>query len=434
MLVNFSVKNWKSFHEKVSLSMCASDDTFLSERVPQVPIHKIGVLPIATIFGGNASGKSNLIDAIRFAEHLVCYPPSRDETYRLHPFRLDPSAKTESTEFEFLILINSTIYIYNFELSEKEVVHEKLAILLPEKEERIYERRGKKIRFFGELNKDDSIEALSLVTPRNCLFLTFVSEHHKQKSWPVFDWFWKSLRIISPQTDAGLKDLLKRENILKLVNEMLPSLDCGAVQVGSQEIIAQLSASTISNYSKVVSEKTDLPYHLFDPTTLNAKKEQKHSLERLATFHDSTSDKIVQFDVFDESDGTKRILELLPSFVDLTLSESKTVVLIDELDRSLHPQLSFDLLNFYLSNRETNSRSQLILTTHDCLLMNQNFLRRDEMWVADRNKFGVSNLTSIDEFELEHDGVEIHKDYLLGRFGGVPKILLPGVDLKKGVK
>ena len=125
-----------------------------------------------------------------------------------------------------------------------------------------------------------------------------------------------------------------------------------------------------------------------------------------------------------ESDGSQRVIDLLPAFLELSAAQSKKVYVIDEVDRSLHTLLIRRLLEGYLALCSQNSRSQLLFTTHNVLLMDQDLLRRDEMWIAERNPEGVSSLLSFSEYKDVRYDKDIRKSYLQGRLGGVPRILL----------
>ena len=122
-----------------------------------------------------------------------------------------------------------------------------------------------------------------------------------------------------------------------------------------------------------------------------------------------------------ESDGTRRVIEFIPVFQDLVIKKNKIIV-IDELDRSLHTQLTRALLELFLNQYDKEKRSQLIFTTHDMMLMDQSLLRRDEMDLVERNKYSESQIYSIADFENVRYDTDLRKQYLEGRFGGNPKI------------
>jgi AAA15 family ATPase/GTPase len=131
-----------------------------------------------------------------------------------------------------------------------------------------------------------------------------------------------------------------------------------------------------------------------------------------------------------ESDGSRRVIDLLPVFLDLCADKSRKVYVIDELDRSLHTLLTRHMLEGYLSSCSPQSRAQLLFTTHDVLLMDQELLRRDEMWVAERTESGMSSLTSFSEYKDVRYDKDIRKSYLQGRLGGIPRVFFDGREIQ----
>jgi AAA15 family ATPase/GTPase len=134
----------------------------------------------------------------------------------------------------------------------------------------------------------------------------------------------------------------------------------------------------------------------------------------------------IPFEIRQEADGSRRIIDLLPAFLDLSNPGSKRVTIIDELDRSLHTLLTRHMIESYLSCCTPESRSQLLLTTHDALLMDQQLFRRDEIWVAERDVEGNSTLTPFSEFRDVRYDKDIRKSYLRGRLGGIPHLKMAG--------
>ena len=146
----------------------------------------------------------------------------------------------------------------------------------------------------------------------------------------------------------------------------------------------------------------------------------------MVTYHPKTDGTVAKFEIRQESDGSQRVIDLLPAFLELAAPGSKKVFVIDEVDRSLHTLLTRRLLQAYLASCSADSRTQLLLTTHDVLLMDQQLLRRDEMWVAERKLNGVSILVSFSDYKDVRYDKDIRKSYLQGRLGGIPRILLGG--------
>jgi AAA15 family ATPase/GTPase len=151
------------------------------------------------------------------------------------------------------------------------------------------------------------------------------------------------------------------------------------------------------------------------------KQEGKVVARKLTTVHKSKRGENVDFGLDEESDGTRRLLDLLPAFLLLENIHLSKVFIIDEFDRSLHSLLARRLLDRYLSQLGVKSQSQLVFTTHNLQLMDQSLLRRDEIWVTERDKTGGSTLTALSEFKDIRNDKDIRKSYLQGRMGGVPR-------------
>lgn len=144
---------------------------------------------------------------------------------------------------------------------------------------------------------------------------------------------------------------------------------------------------------------------------------------KLVTFHNTNDGSEEKFDMVDESDGSQRVIDLLPAFLTVSDRTSQKVFIIDELDRSLHTILTGQLLEAYLAEYGADSRTQVLFTTHDLLLMDQSLFRRDEMWLVERDRRSVSNLIPFSDFntDIRYDK-DIRKSYLQGRMGGIPNI------------
>jgi AAA15 family ATPase/GTPase len=125
-----------------------------------------------------------------------------------------------------------------------------------------------------------------------------------------------------------------------------------------------------------------------------------------------------------ESDGSLRVIDLLPAFLKLMEHGSEKVFVIDELDRSLHTVLTRALLDMYLGCCSPDTRAQLLITSHDAMLFDQNIFRRDEIWITERNRIGVSSLYSLCEYKDVRYDKDVRRSYLQGRFGGIPRVIL----------
>ncbi|MCK9315709.1 MAG: ATP-binding protein [Verrucomicrobia bacterium] len=432
MLIRFSLENWMSFKNRVSFSMIASRELQHKERVPELPKYKMRVLPIAAIYGGNASGKTNFFRALNFVKGLVIRGTQPDSPIPVETFRLNPDAAKQPSRFEFELLIDETIYEFNFSITRDEVLDEKIVVISSNNEKELYHRTGDKITLSKSLSKDDQfLKFIFKGTRKNQLFLTNSIWQNAEHFRPVYNWFKETLWLISPISQPNqLEEFLSEENPLSSnMDRMLQRLDTGISQLRSEKVpieTLQLSKSEAIQVQELIKKGKNV--NLLNNRTKERfvinRKEDKPIARKLVAFHHGTDGCDIKFEIHEESDGTQRVIDLLPAFLELSSQASKKVYVIDELDRSLHTLLTRNLLKTYLSHCNPEKRSQLLLTTHDVLLMDQKLLRRDEMWVTERDSNESSNLFSFSDYKDIRYDKDIRKSYLQGRFGGIPQILL----------
>ena len=435
MIIRFSVENWMSFRDRTTFSMVASRERQHGERVPKLGKYQTRVLPIAAIYGGNASGKTNFFKALSFAKTLVVEGTRPDSLIPIETFRLDDRWKSQPSRFAFELLIDETIYEFRFAVTQKEVLEERLVKITSTSEKVLYDRRDGNLSFDSSLSKDPFFPFVFRGTRDNQLFLTNSVSQNIDDFRPVYDWFKDKLVLVAPDSRFDLFELFLDEGhpLYMAMNEMLSRLDTGIAHLGSEEI-------PLENISIPEPLKTELQEKvkegmairlLMEPQTnriVITRKDGELIAKRLVAFHPKSDGTEVRFEIHQESEGSQRVIDLLPAFLELSAQTLQKVYVIDEIDRSLHPLLIRQLLEEYLSNCSTETRTQLLLTTHNVMLMDQQLLRRDEMWVTERDKSGVSSLFSFSEYKDVRYDKDIRKSYLQGRMGGIPHIL-PGWSL-----
>ena len=426
MLLKYTVENWMSFRDTATIWMTTDDDEFLNKRVPKIPKFDWTVIPIAALFGGNASGKSNFIEAIDFARwYILKGPKNVDSPIGVRPFKLDNFSKDSPTNMNFVVLVDEEVYDYSFFLTHKSVVSERLSKVTAKAERVLYERKGQEIEFFNSLKNNKYINIMSKRLRSNQLFLTTMGDD-SVLSWPVYDWFKNSLTIIHPESEHIVSQYGDAK-FRKRVNQVLSKLDCGLHSIEIQDVTESFE-KTMPNSIRLALERGER-FTTSDSRVELSVKEGELVAEKLRPFHQMKSGQLVEFTSDDESDGTQRILDLIPGFLELSSKNSKKVYVIDELDRSLHTLMCRNLLEAYLDNCTSESRSQLLFSAHDIFLMDKHMLRRDEMFITERLHDGSTVLSSIDDFEFIKTDYELYKDYLSGRFGGIPEIMFGSYDL-----
>ena len=443
MLIRFTVENFLSFGDKQSFSMIPGKGSLKSHHKSS-PVKGLSALKVGLIFGANASGKSNLIKALNFGRKLVLSGTQPDQIIMTNHFKLDKKFESKPTYIEFEIQHRGKNYAYGFTLTAKEIIDEWLFEINTSSEVKIFERyqtNGYNLDNLFKKNKTASerqfLDFIAKSTHRNQLLLTQIRNTNVTENVTdisdilnVLDWFQNALTIIFPNTKNISKkfELHSDLNLQQVFQDMLEYFDTGIdgiefkeVDFEKMDIPSEVKQDIRADLLNIKSEKTnaflsnpeDDQYYIVtktDQNTLEAKL--------LKTKHKVEGGGFELFDLKDESDGTRRIMDLIPLVVDFFNGDN--VFVVDEIERSLHPNLVRDFFDFILE-KCTHINSQLIVTSHEATLLNQKLLRKDEIWFTVKNKLGATLLHSLEDYNVRFDK-EIMKDYLLGRFRGIPKL------------
>jgi uncharacterized protein len=429
MIVSFALENWMSFCNPVTFSMVASRERQHKERVPRIGKYQTRVLPIAAIYGGNASGKTNFFKALNFARTLVVKGTQPDSLIPVERFRLDTEGNSLPARFTFELLIDESIYEFNFAVTREAVLEEKLVAITSTSEKVLYDRRDSKPNFHDSLANDQHLRFAFKGTRDNQLFLTNSVSQKVDNFRPVYNWFKDTLELIAPDSRfMPFEQFIdKGHPLYTSMNKILPQLDTGIAHLDAEEIPFEnipLPEPLKTKLQEEVKEGVSVRL-LTEPVNerfVVTRRDGELIAKKLMTYHTKADGTEIKFEIHHESDGSQRVIDLLPAFLELSAQNSEKVYVIDEVDRSLHPLLIRRLLESYLASCSVETRSQLLLTTHDVLLMDQQLLRRDEMWVAERYASGASNLISVSEYKDVRYDKDIRKSYLQGRLGGIPRI------------
>jgi len=433
MLVSFALENWMSFRDKATFSMVASRERQHGERVPRLKKYHANLLPIAAIYGGNASGKTNFFKALNFAKMLITVGTRPDGPIPVAPFSLDAESGSRPSRFEFVLFADESMYEYSFAVTRRAVLEEKLVRIHGSGEKVLYHRHDGQLHFHDSLAKKKFLAFAFKGTRSNQLFLTSSVSLNIDAFRPVYDWFGETLEMVAPDSRFNYFDyFLDSSNPLySTMNSILPLLDTGITHIGGVEIpfdSLPLPASVKGRLQEDVKEGmiARLVTEPMNERFLVAMKDGNMVAQKLVAYHSMADGTETRFDMRLESDGSRRVIDLLPAFLHLASDGSKKVYVIDEVERSLHTLLSRRMIETYLDSCSTESRTQLLMTTHDLFLMDQQMLRRDEMWVAERDDLGASSLISFSEYlDIRYDK-DIRKSYMQGRLGGIPRILFNG--------
>lgn len=441
MLIRFSVENFLSFKDRIYFSMLPGKGTLKKEHKTEA-VKGVRVLKVGVAFGANASGKSNLIKAIAYGKRLVVEGVSAGGQMDYPKFKLDTKSASKQSRFEYELQAGGKNYAYGFVLNEDMVTEEWLYEISKVGETKIYERlvNSFDISYLIEQQKNDEqkqfIQFFCKSTPKNQLFLHEVMVRNvKDNVYDIKDledvlgWFSNTLNIIFPHDKykSGIKLIATdNEKLKNYYSALLRYFDTGIKSISLQSVKSNktdLPNDVLEQIKRelIKSNNKDTHFSLIngrDNYILSLKDDKLH-IQKLMTQHAVTgNEQGVYFETGDESDGTNRMIDYIPLLIDLL--KGNKIFIIDEMERSLHPNLIYDIFDLYLSNC-TNINSQLIVSTHESSLLTQKLLRKDEIWFVIKDRQGASMLYSLEDYNVRFDK-EIRKDYLLGRYKGVPRL------------
>lgn len=400
MLCQFRFKNFASYRDETVFDMQATDiEEFRDSLIPSPGDKFSALLPISVIFGPNGGGKSNALDALAAFISHVMLPIATSTNYRnpfgmylaqYKPFLLDDNSKDTPTEFEIFFRTKTAQYQYELSLLAGTVVSESLsAVKTPCKRRRsalLFERVGSQIELGSALKRANAQNVSELIP-----YLSFLSINY---SFPeiqdVIDWF-KRCCIINfgvPDRDHRFYPFVNDPDIKPMLLAVLSDLDI-----------------PISDYE--IQEETD------------GSGETKHKLTTTHTVHEQA----FQLDINSESEGTVKLLSVLPGVIVSLVSGG--FLLVDELDAKLHPRLLRYLIELYTDPTLNTRHAQLVFTCNDISIMKNDLLRRDEIWFAARDDEGSSELWSLYDIQ-DVNGNRVKntaaydRQYLAGRYGADP--------------
>ncbi len=434
MLREFYITNYRCFKEETRLSMVASAFRMHAEALTPLPGARRGkLLPMAAVYGGNASGKSTLVRAIETMQRAVV-------TGRLPeyvPFALDAHSSQLPTQFRMVLMSEGKVREYSFSYRQDRVLQESLSCIGTTRTNTIFARdttTGKVDIAPGVYPRKEQeqltfAQKLIATTPQNRLFLTEASQRElgnlRMHAHSTVQWFTESLCIIpSLSVNVRLGRFLthhKDDYVRELAQadtgiEGLSLADIPADSPGLDKAVKFLQDAP-NHTGDVIFDGTDLIFVLKDGDNIIAK--------RCLTQYNVGDDHSVFFRMERESDGTRRFMHLLPML--LEHAGHPQVYIVDEIDRSLHTKLSQYILqrhiNIAINERTQNlPTSQLIFTTHDVQLMNRKLLRKDELWGTERRIDHSSTLLPFLIYKDIRSDSDICKSYLDGRLGAIPRL------------
>ncbi len=413
MLIQFTVGNFLSFKDKTTFSMVASKYRDHKEHVFKA-LSNIKLLKCSAIYGANASGKSNLIKAMYFMRRFILFSTkgSIESPINVKIFKLAVEMDNKPSFFEIVFIIDKIIYRYGFEATISKILGEWLYFSRSDKEYLLFERKSNKFN----INRNTFKEGLNLEnkTRNNSLFLSVVAEFNGNISNKIIEWL-HNFNVITGLNDYSLftAKFLESDDMKYNIINLLKTADLFIENIKKQEKLIEKNSLPSLPINKNVELLPDGNFKLVDFLTFHKKYKNGKVIGETLMNMDS-----------EESEGTKKYFSLSGPILD-TLMNGKILV-ADEFDARLHPLLLINLIQLF--NSEINNKNaQLIFVAHDVTLLNRRYLRRDQIWFTEKDKYESTKLYSLDEYKIRND-YNIEKNYLLGKFGGIP--IINNIDIK----
>jgi uncharacterized protein len=411
MLLEFRLRNYRVFREDASLSLIASSDKALLEEntLPTGIAGAQRMVKAAAVYGPNAGGKTTLLRAMQLMRGIVLESAALkpDQTFNVQPFRLDVTSKDEPTLFEVTLLLDGVRHQYGFTFTPKRITSEWLLVYQSTRRPQTWINRTYDAATDTEAyDFSDYLSGPKKVwqeaTRPNALFLSTAIQLNSESLQPLFKWFASALNLF---LDGGhipfdfSTSMIEQDKDRSAITSMLNAADIG---------IHSIAVERKKGYSAQFS---------INPTTGEAVTMTAEQEVLLPKFRHVAGTITDDFDYPDESQGTQKLFALAGPILDI-IDKGHTLV-IDELDRSLHPLLVRQIVKTFQDPAINTKGAQLIFSTHDTSLLDSTLLRRDQIWFAEKNDTQASTLTPLSDFSARKNEA-FERGYLTGRYGGIP--------------
>lgn len=428
MILEFQVENYLSFKEKAKLSMLASPS---KKELPDSVISsgKYNILSSVAIYGANASGKSNFLKAIRFMKEFI-FTSAREshlgDRIKVKNFKLNTACDGQPSTFELTFIVKDTMYQneskdvvfrYGFQISEKRVHAEWLFGRFTAQESKLFIRSGNNIEIGIKFIEGKRVYKGIGKIRETSLFLSQIASIKGENApitHSIMNWFTK-MQDISPMSDNNIThitadlmaDQSKKERILKAF--------CNA-DICVEDIVVKKELIDLDDIPSEIREriKKDLDQkelkgiHTFTIDAIHKKyNENKEEIGKVSFDFEN-----------EESNGSQKFFALIGPIIDSL--QYGLVLIIDEIDARLHPNLCEMLISLFNSKHLNKNNAQLIFATHNTLIMNKTMLRRDQIYFVEKNKYGESEIYSLLDYKKVRNDASYDKDYLIGKYGGLP--------------
>ncbi|MGP2785413.1 MULTISPECIES: AAA family ATPase [Serratia] len=416
MLIEFSITNFRSIAGTQTFSMNASKLNELRESNTfslESP-NKLELLRSAVIYGPNAAGKSNFLQAMREMGEIVVTSASSKQAgdaFDTEPFRLDSEMRKSPTEFEVVFIAGNVRFQYGFTVTKNKVLEEWLMAYPKGRTQRWFHRVWDDVKCTYLWDMGNALVGEKQVwlkaTRDNALFLSTAVQLNSEQLKPIFDWFRLKLRFSnvigwSYDFSADVCTSDKKDEILSFLKAA--DIDIDDISVKKDKFDPSGLPEGMPDYVKEMIVKNMKDEEVFD----------------IKTLHKDNNGELIPFNLEDESDGTRKVF----SFAGPWMHSLKhgNILFIDELHDNLHPKLVHFLVDLFHSKKTNPNNAQLIFTTHETSILTQNVFRRDQVWFCDKDENKATVIYPLTDFSPRKGREDLEAAYLSGRYGALPFI------------
>jgi AAA15 family ATPase/GTPase len=424
MLIEFSVSNFRSFRERQTLSMVAASRMRKGNKVfkPELTGEKFpDLLKVAVIYGPNASGKSNLLKALDIIQQMASRNPNQaDMALPVAPFRFDAVLANQPSVFEVHFIHAGLRYQFDLSMTTERIVQERLVVFPKGVETLLYNRHhenGADVYTYGDTLEGGStiFEAWRKLTPPSMLFISQAVANSNEELMQLrqpFSWLKKGMHTLLD----GMEDLAKFSQFLAIEGKQFATEASAEIATFLSDVDVPISGIKVELKKSIHDSESDvdaLESRKLHPFSVDWQSKVKTVLTHRTALGEA------EIDYADQSEGTKNLIGFWLPWTTKALKEHpQRVLVVDEMDSSLHPLMVAALVKKHL---DSDIDTQLIFTTHDTHLMDTKLLRRDQIWLTERDMNGATQLRSIHDFE-GREGEDVEKRYFEGRYRGLPLI------------
>jgi AAA15 family ATPase/GTPase len=406
MLIEFRVENFRSIREIQTFSLVASTDREQAETHLQATGIKSlpYVVKSAVVYGANASGKTSLLMAMDYMRRVIAESATLiqpGQPYNVQNFKLDNSFREKPTVFEMNFMLGDIRHQYAFEMTQHRIISESLYIYRTAKPTHVFSREVRD-------GVDEYEFGTYLIGPKklwqettrpNALFLSTAAQLNSEQLSPIFKWLVTSIVYIPAQA------LISLHHSTALL----------ATDAGKEKVRDFLAAADISIAEVDAVERKGINFVI--NTSGSSQNNQEETEFSVPVFKHISPTGSATFELHEESTGTQRLFMLAAPVLDVL--RAGLVLVVDELDASLHPLLVRQLIAMFHSSELNTNRAQLIFTTHDTSLLDQSVFRRDQVWFTEKDQNQATKLYPLTDFSPRKNEA-LEKGYLMGRYGAVP--------------